>query len=99
MIYFRNLLLHAEWVTGRRPDIDPVAIHLGNRDVRLHRVVIDHRKLESVLEDLVGLGKAAFHVTFDKLGLEANIFLGKFVNRSEERRVGKECRSRWSRER
>ena len=30
------------------------------------------------------------------IGEEENSHLGDFIERSEERRVGKECRSRWS---
>src|SRR5256885_12628571 len=37
-------------------------------------------------------------LSFSNLGGQATIqeYFSKFVNRSEERRVGKECRSRWS---
>ena len=35
-----------------------------------------------------GSGKSTITTFFDKVG--------KYTNRSEERRVGKECRSRWS---
>ena len=48
------------------------------------------RKMEEVLEDLEEAGKLYRHVE--------RIFLcdGDASSRSEERRVGKECRSRWS---
>ena len=37
-----------------------------------------------------GMGDAASHIIFD------NVMLYMMFFRSEERRVGKECRSRWS---
>ena len=44
----------------------------------------DRHELERVLDSLVSEGK----LTITKKG--------KYMKRSEERRVGKECRSRWS---
>src|SRR5947209_13516881 len=38
----------------------------------------------------------AMHATDDRHGDMASLPLDYLVNRSEERRVGKECRSRWS---
>ena len=35
-------------------------------------------------------------MTFDKFTIKAQEAVQEAVNRSEERRVGKECRSRWS---
>src|SRR5262249_9554532 len=64
-----DLLPDAERMTSGCPNTDPVALHLGNCRMRLHGIVIDHRKLEAVLEDLIGLGETFFHVAFDKLGL------------------------------
>ena len=32
----------------------------------------------------------------DQLGLISSLIIGAYPGRSEERRVGKECRSRWS---
>ena len=47
--------------------------------VRLHRVVIDHRKVELVLDDHVRLGETFGDIAFDKLVMGANVFLGEFV--------------------
>ena len=55
----------------------------------IRRVRID--KLKSLKDN----GIAAYAMRFDRTDSIANI-LKKFKERSEERRVGKECRSRWS---
>ena len=47
--------------------------------VRLHRVVIDHRKVELVLDDHVRLGETFVDIAFDKLVMGTNIFLGKIM--------------------
>ena len=44
----------------------------------------------------VGLGLASLKMAGAMLLLLALLFLGLTLLRSEERRVGKECRSRWS---
>ena len=76
----RDLLAYAERVTGRSPDTDAVAIDLRNGRVRFHGIVIDHRKLERVFEDLIRLGKTLFDVSLNQLSLETDISLGKIVN-------------------
>ena len=76
----RDLLAYAERVTGRSPDTDAVAIDLRDGRVRFHGIVIDHRKLERVFEDLIRLGKTLFHVSLNQLSLETDISLGKIVN-------------------
>ena len=56
------------------------------------------------VEEAIQLGCEALSVDRDDLGVSYEIlempqktgFLGLKVTRSEERRVGKECRSRWS---
>ena len=48
---------------GRGPDRNLVTPHLGNRHMRLHGVMMHHRKGEHVLEDRVGLGKACIDCT------------------------------------
>src|SRR5262245_2167698 len=62
------------------PDIDAVAVDFRNRRVWLHRVVIDHRELELVLDDLVCLGKTLLHVALDQFGLKTNVSLGEVVH-------------------
>ena len=66
-------------MAGGSPDGDAVAVDLGDARVRFHRVVIDHRKVELVLDDHVRLGKTFGDIAFDKLVMGANIFLGKCV--------------------
>ena len=49
--------------------------------------------------DLINNGKATFYIGFDCTAdsLTAGHFMAlTLMKRSEERRVGKECRSRWS---
>src|SRR5437870_222877 len=76
----RDLLAYAERLTGRSPDTDAVAIDLGNGRVRFHGIVIDHRKLERVFEDLIRLDKTLFDVSLNQLSLVPDISLGKIVN-------------------
>ena len=53
--------------------------------------LLDDRTIESMLEEeKVKFDNAA------RLGLSPSVFIGMNTLRSEERRVGKECRSRWS---
>src|SRR5205823_12294107 len=86
---------------GYRPKVDPRnAVIVGLRDVdQLEKPHvresgiraftmrdIDERGLRAVMEEAIriaGEGVAGIHVSLD-------------MDRSEERRVGKECRSRWS---
>ena len=51
----RNLRLHEEGVLGRRPEADAIRLVAGDTGVGFHRVVVDHRELERVLEDAVTL--------------------------------------------
>ena len=46
----------------RRPEADAVRFVTGDARVRLHRVVVDHRKRERVFEDTVALAKRCIHV-------------------------------------
>src|SRR5438094_9588994 len=78
----RDLLAYAERVTGGSPDTDAVAIDLRNGRMRFHGIVIDHRKLERVFEDLIRLGKTLFHVSLNQLSLDTYISRGKIVNAS-----------------
>ena len=50
-----DLRLHEERVLRRRPEPDAVRLVARDAGVRLHRVVVDHRELERVLEDAVAL--------------------------------------------
>ena len=77
---------HAERMTGGSPDRDAVAVDLGDRRVRLHRVVIDHRKVELVLDDHVRLGETFGDIAFDQLVMGANVFLGEIVQAAARRR-------------
>ena len=45
---------------------------------------------------LDGLFAEYAHTTLQASGLDVGLPAGQMGNRSEERRVGKECRSRWS---
>ena len=58
----RNLRLHEERVLCRRPEADAVRFVAGDAGVRLHRVVIDHRERERVLEDAVATAERRVHV-------------------------------------
>ena len=55
---------------------------------------------EALIKDLINNGKATFYIGFDPTA--DSLHVGHFMalclmkRRSEERRVGKECRSRWS---
>src|ERR1035438_2169148 len=53
--------------------------------------------LQSVLIDhfIMSLPKFAVHLHAHTDDLEGLLFINEFAHRSEERRVGKECRSRW----
>ena len=46
------------------------------------------------LRELLGKEKVTFYIGFDATA--DSLTAGHFLTRSEERRVGKECRSRWS---
>ena len=54
---------------------------------------INHKAIASYL---VSLYCSLAVLTEDALGVLENVEVGKYHERSEERRVGKECRSRWS---
>ena len=57
-----ELVAHDERVLGGRPHRDALGVELRDAGVGLHRVVVDHREGEGVLEDVVRLGEAALHV-------------------------------------
>ena len=51
---------------------------------------------EKTMSDMNG-GVEAFRAKLESLGVKnIGIYVGTYLCRSEERRVGKECRSRWS---
>ena len=52
-------------------------------------------RIENLLDAQISLLHESFTKAIDDLGYGAE-FRGVYVLRSEERRVGKECRSRWS---
>src|SRR2546429_9336406 len=58
----------------------------------LHILRIEFRAKDKVRDDV----KSDAQVLVKNFGIETNLFLGSEGVRSEERRVGKECRSRWS---
>ena len=49
-----------------------------------------------VMEQLIGMTDTAFMGRVGEVELGASAIAGVYYMRSEERRVGKECRSRWS---
>src|SRR3712207_8885020 len=53
-------------------------------------------ELDEVAVALVGLGQEREVVALHLLGLGLDVVVDEVDLRSEERRVGKECRSRWS---
>ena len=57
-----DLRLHEERVLRRRPETDAVRLVARDAGVRLHRVVVDHRELERVLEDAVALAERGVDV-------------------------------------
>src|SRR5712692_760387 len=66
-----------------RPDDASVFIELhAQREAHLHQYILD--LVERFAAEVLGLKHFVFAL------------LHQFANRSEERRVGKECRSRWS---
>src|SRR5690242_21649736 len=52
------------------------------------------RRFGDGLEE-VGSVRVGAHGTFEAVRIAVNVEVDAFVLRSEERRVGKECRSRW----
>src|SRR3712207_9507856 len=84
-----------------RPDIlDPALLRPGRFD---RQIVVDRpdRKGRAKILEVHTRGKPlAAGIDLDNLAAQTPGFTGadlqNLVNRSEERRVGKECRSRWS---
>ncbi len=74
-----DLLAHSEGMSRGSPNTDAVGVDLGDRRMRLHRVVVDHREFESIFEDLVGFGEAFFHIAFDKIGSGTDVFFREGV--------------------
>ena len=82
--YLRDLLAHAERVPRGRPDRDPVSVNLGDRRMRFHRIVKDHRELETIFENFIRLGERFIDVPFDQLRLETDVF---FCEGMDQRRA------------
>ena len=57
------------------------------------KTVLNYLPRESVIHKMTGTTKLAFFLLFTFASM---ITYNTYVLRSEERRVGKECRSRWS---
>ena len=61
------------------------------------KMIISSKEISSQEELLQALGKEGFELTQATLSRDLKqLKVAKAANRSEERRVGKECRSRWS---
>ena len=82
----RDLLAHTERMSRGRPDRDPVSVHLGDRRMRFHRIVIDHREFETIFENLIRLGERFIDVPFDQLRLETDVFFREGMD--QRRAVG-----------
>ena len=74
---------------------DPVS----GREVERHRVVADDPLAPARSSEVVSTvnpGRRAMDLIYLFFGVIDGLLLIRLVLRSEERRVGKECRSRWS---
>ena len=74
------------------------------QDVRTNEIIVAHRGTESMIDAKVDLKMVLDHVNIQaedaakltRMALREADDFSKNDDRSEERRVGKECRSRWS---
>ena len=83
----RQLRPHQEGMLRRRPDAEAVGLIVGDDRVRLHRVVIDHREGERVLEHVLARGHRARRVAPRHLVAVADVRLLHRLAPPGERRV------------
>ncbi len=68
-----ELELNPERVRRGSPNCDPFCVHLGNRNVWFHGVVVHHGKGEGVFHDRIGLGKPDLNIPFLEFVAEADV--------------------------
>ena len=61
-------------------NVMPAALTRATARVRLHGVLIDHRKLEALLDDLIGLGEGWVRIAFDEPFAVADIAAEPFAD-------------------